>query len=69
MVKKAHPHYNWLLRYNEYKPEEKRFAYFPYEDITGYKNGEVDPKATKARVVYGKSPEECYKKANEKYSE
>lgn len=69
MAKKTHPHYNWLLHYNEYKPKRKRFAYFPYEEITEYKNGEIDPKATKVRAVYGKSPKECYKKANRKYPE
>lgn len=47
MAKKAHPHYNWLLHYNEYKPEEKRFAYFPYEDITGYKTARLIQKLQK----------------------
>jgi DNA-directed RNA polymerase specialized sigma24 family protein len=39
------------------------------EEITEYKNGEIDPKATKVRAVYGKSPKECYRKANRKYPE
>jgi len=68
MSKKTHPHYSWLLHYNEYKEESQRYAYFPQEDLNSYKNGNTDPGFANLRIVFGSSPSECYKKANDKFS-
>jgi hypothetical protein len=68
MAKKDHPNYRWLLHFNPHREKNLRYAYFHGDDINSYKNGDVDPNYGSLRVVFGSSPKDCYKKANDFFS-